>query len=185
MDWFPIFLALRDSSALVVGGGAVALRKTRQLREAGCSISVVAPRCDREFQAWISEHRVSYGAVRFEPEMVVGHRLVIAATDDPELNRLVAQSANRFGVLVNVVDDPALCSFIMPAVVDRSPLVIAVGSGGRASILARPGRAYLEALLPSALGRLANFMGEWRASVRRHVSPPAPPRRPWGHVARG
>jgi uroporphyrin-III C-methyltransferase/precorrin-2 dehydrogenase/sirohydrochlorin ferrochelatase len=185
MDWFPIFLALRDSSALVVGGGAVALRKTRQLLEAGCSVSIVAPHCDREFEAWISEGRVSYRAVRFEPEMVVGHRLVIAATDDPELNRLVAQSANRFGVLVNVVDDPALCSFIMPAVVDRSPLVIAVGTGGRAPILARQVRAYLEALLPSALGRLANFMGEWRASVRRHVSRPAQRRRLWERVAGG
>lgn len=185
MDWFPIFLDLRDSSALVVGGGTVALRKTRQLLEAGCSVSVVAPHCDREFEAWIAEGTVSYRAERFEPEMVIGHRLAIAATDDAELNRLVAASANRFGVPVNVVDDPALCTFIVPAVVDRSPLVIAVGTGGKAPILARQVKAYLEALLPKALGRLANFMGEWRSKVHQHVSRPAQRRRFWERVARG
>ncbi len=185
MDWFPIFLALHDSPALVVGGGAVARRKTRQLLKAGCRVSVVAPRCEREFQSWIQKGRVCWRAVLFEPEMVVGHRLVVAATDDADLNRLVAASAKRFGVLVNVVDDPALCNFIVPAVVDRSPLVIAVGTGGRAPILARQVKAYLEAMLPSALGRLADFMGHWRAKVRRHVSEPEQRRRLWERVARG
>jgi uroporphyrin-III C-methyltransferase/precorrin-2 dehydrogenase/sirohydrochlorin ferrochelatase len=185
MDWFPIFLALGDSPALVVGGGAVALRKTRQLLEAGCRVSVVAPRCEREFQPWIEQRRVGWRALPFAPEMVVGHRLVIAATNDAGLNRLVAASAKHFGVLVNVVDDPALCDFIVPAVVDRSPLVIAVGTGGRAPILARQVRAYLEAMLPSALGRLADFMGHWRAKVRRDVSRPEQRRRLWERVARG
>ncbi len=185
MDWFPIFLALGDSPALVVGGGAVALRKTRQLLEAGCRVSVVAPRCEREFQPWIEQRRVCWRALPFAPEMVVGHRLVIAATNDAGLNRLVAASANRFGVLVNVVDDPALCDFIVPAVVDRSPLVIAVGTGGKAPILARQVRASLEAMLPSALGRLADFMGAWRAKVRRDVARPTERRRLWERVARG
>ena len=185
MDWFPIFLALHDSPALVVGGGAVALRKTRQLLAAGCRVSVVSPRCDPQFEALISQGKVSWRVARFEPEMVVGHRMVIAATDDAGLNRLVAASANRFGVLVNVVDDPALCGFIMPAVVDRSPLVIAIGTGGSAPILARQVKAYLEALLPSAIGRLACFMGAWRARVRRHVSRPEQRRRLWERVARG
>jgi uroporphyrin-III C-methyltransferase/precorrin-2 dehydrogenase/sirohydrochlorin ferrochelatase len=185
MDWFPIFLALRDSPALVVGGGPVALRKTHQLLEAGCRVSVVAPRCDPQFEALISRGRVSWRVASFEPEMIAGHRLVIVATDDPGLNRLVAASANRFGVLVNVVDDPARCGFIMPAVVDRSPLVIAIGTGGSAPILARQVKAYLEALLPSALGRLAGFMGAWRARVRRHVSLPDMRRRLWERVARG
>jgi len=185
MDWFPIFLALHDSPALVVGGGVVALRKTRQLLEAGCRVSVVAPRCDPEFQALLSENRVCWRAARFEPEMVVGHRLVIAATNDAELNRLVAASANRFGALVNVVDDPALCGFIMPAVVDRSPLVIAVGTGGSAPILARQVKAYLEALLPSALGRLADFMGQWRTKVRRGIAVAEQRRRLWERVAHG
>ncbi|MGZ6193852.1 MAG: precorrin-2 dehydrogenase/sirohydrochlorin ferrochelatase family protein, partial [Candidatus Binataceae bacterium] len=172
MDWFPIFLALRDSSALMVGAGAVALRKTRQLLEGGCRVTVVAPRCDSEFEPLISAGKISWRTARFEPEMVIGHRLVIAATNDAELNRLVAASANRFGVLVNVVDDPSLCGFIMPAVVDRSPLVIALSTGGRAPILARQVKSSLEALLPGALGRLADFMGGWRAKVRRQVCRP-------------
>jgi uroporphyrin-III C-methyltransferase / precorrin-2 dehydrogenase / sirohydrochlorin ferrochelatase len=185
MDWFPIFLALDDSPALVVGGGAVALRKTRHLLEAGGRVTVVAPSCDPELLTLAAESRVFWRAVRFEPEMVVGHRLVIAATNDAALNRLVAASANRFGALVNVVDNPALCTFIVPAVVDRSPLVIAVGTGGRAPILARQVKAYLETMLPGALGRLAGFMGEWRAKVRREVSRPGARRRLWERVARG
>jgi uroporphyrin-III C-methyltransferase/precorrin-2 dehydrogenase/sirohydrochlorin ferrochelatase len=185
MDWFPIFLALRDSSALMVGAGAVALRKTRQLLEGGCRVTVVAPRCDSEFEPLISAGKISWRTARFEPEMVIGHRLVIAATNDAELNRLVAASANRFGVLVNVVDDPSLCGFIMPAVVDRSPLVIALSTGGRAPILARQVKASLEALLPGALGRLADFMGGWRAKVRRQVCRPEHRRRLWERVARG
>jgi uroporphyrin-III C-methyltransferase / precorrin-2 dehydrogenase / sirohydrochlorin ferrochelatase len=185
MDWFPIFLALNDSPALVVGGGAVAMRKTRQLLVAGCRVKVVSPACDPQFESLISQGNVSWRVARFEPEMLVGHRLVIAATDDADLNRLVAASANRFGVLVNVVDDPALCGFIMPAVVDRSPLVIAIGTGGSAPILARQVKAYLEALLPNALGRLAGFMGAWRARVRGHVSRPEQRRRLWVRVARG
>ena len=185
MDWFPIFLALGDSAALVVGGGAVALRKTRQLLEAGCRVSVVAPRCEPEFQPWIENSHVRWRAVRFEPEMVVGYRLVFAATDDADLNRSVAASARRFGVLVNVVDDPALCDFIVPAVVDRSPLVIAVGTGGKAPTLARQIRASLEVMLPSALGQLADFMGGWRAKVRRDVARPIERRRLWERVARG
>jgi uroporphyrin-III C-methyltransferase / precorrin-2 dehydrogenase / sirohydrochlorin ferrochelatase len=185
MDWFPIFLALDDSPALVVGGGPIALRKTRQLLEAGCRVSVVAPHCDPQFETLIAQGKVSWRVARFEPEMVVGHRLVIAATGDAELNRLVAASAKRFGVWVNVVDDPALCSFIMPAVVDRSPLVIAIGTGGSAPVLARQVKAHLEALLPSALGRLAGFMGAWRARVRGRVSRLEQRRHLWERVARG
>jgi uroporphyrin-III C-methyltransferase / precorrin-2 dehydrogenase / sirohydrochlorin ferrochelatase len=185
MDWFPIFLALGDVPALVVGGGAVALRKTRQLLEAGCHVSVVASRCDPGFNPLIAARRVSWRVAPFEPEMVAGYRLVIAATDDSELNRLVAASANRFGVLVNVADDPALCGFIMPAVVDRSPLVIAIGTGGRAPILAREIKASLEALIPAALGRLADFMGNWRGKVRRRISRPKDRRCLWERVARG
>jgi len=185
MDWFPIFLALGDAPVLVVGGGAVALRKTRQLLEAGCRVGVVASRCEPEFQPLISAGRVRWHVAGFEPEIVASYRLVIAATDDPELNRLVAASANRFGVLVNVVDDPALCGFIMPAVVDRSPLTIAIGTGGSAPILARELKASLEALMPAALGRLADFMGQWRTKVRGRISRPETRRRLWERVARG
>jgi uroporphyrin-III C-methyltransferase / precorrin-2 dehydrogenase / sirohydrochlorin ferrochelatase len=185
MDWFPIFLALRDSSVLVVGGGAVALRKTHHLLEAAARVTVVAPSCDPELLTLALERKIRWHAARFEPEMVVGHRLVIAATNEADLNRLVATSGNRFGVLVNVVDDPELCDFIVPAVVDRSPLVVAVGTGGRAPVLARQVRAHLEAMLPVALGRLAGFMGDWRLSVRREVSSPGARRRLWEQVVRG
>ena len=185
MDWFPIFLDLRDSSALVVGGGTVALRKTRQLLNAGCKVSVVAPEIDPGFAKLISAGTISHQALRFEPEMVIGHRLVIAATDDRELNRIVARSAQQFGVLVNVVDDPALCGFIMSAIVDRSPIVVAIGTDGAAPILARQTKASVEAMLPQALGDLARFMGEWRAKVHRRVSNSSKRRRLWEAVSGG
>src|SRR5260370_35955157 len=114
MDWFPIFLALNDCPALVVGGGAVAMRKTRQLLVAGCRVSVVSPACDPQFEALISQGKVSWRVARFEPEMVVGHRLVIAATGDPEPKRLVPAPANRFRVLVNLREYPGLRDFILP-----------------------------------------------------------------------
>lgn len=185
MAWFPVFLDLRDSSALVVGGGAVALRKTHQLLQAGCKVDVVAPDINPGFAKLASVGTISYRALCFEPGMIAGHRLVIAATDDRELNRLVARSAEQFGILVNVVDDPALCSFIMPAIVDRSPVVIAVGTGGSAPVLARQVKARLEALLPQGLGELARFMGEWRERVRQRVSKPAERRRLWETVSEG
>jgi len=185
MDWYPIFLDLRDSSALLVGAGAVALRKTRQLLDAGCKVAVVAPDCDRGFVKLISSGAISYRAARFEPAMLAGYRLVIATTDDRELNRQVALSAKQSDVLVNVVDDPALCSFIMPAVVDRSPIVIAIGTGGSAPVLARQVKTNLEASLPQGLGELAKFMGEWRERVHRRISEPAERRRLWETVSAG
>jgi uroporphyrin-III C-methyltransferase/precorrin-2 dehydrogenase/sirohydrochlorin ferrochelatase len=185
MDWYPVFLDLHDSSALVVGGGAVALRKTRQLLDAGCRVEVVAPEVDPGFAKLISTAAIDYRAERFAPSMLAGRRLAIAATNDRELNRQVAQSAKRIDVLVNVVDDPSLCSFIMPAVVDRSPIVIAIGTGGSAPVLARQVKATLEATLPQGLGELAAFMGEWRERVHRELTEAGQRRRLWENVCEG
>src|SRR5260370_35098689 len=99
MDWFPIFLALNDTPVLVVGGGAVAMRKTRQLLVAGCRVSVVSPACDAQFEALISQGKVSWRVARLEPEMDVGHRLGIAATAAAKLNRVVAAAPTPLGVL--------------------------------------------------------------------------------------
>lgn len=185
MDWYPIFLDLHDSSALVVGGGAVALRKTRQLLDAGCRVELTAPEVEPGFAKLISTGDITYRAERFVSSMLAGHRLAIAATNDRELNRQIAESAKRIGVLVNVVDDPSLCSFIMPAVVDRSPIVIAIGTGGSAPVLARQVKSKLEATLPQALGELADFMGEWRERVNHEVAQPDERRRLWESVCEG
>lgn len=181
----PYFLDLRDSSVLIVGGGTVALRKTHQLVKAGAKIDVVAPESDPGFAKLACAGTISYRAARFEPAMVAGHRIVVAATDDPELNRLVARSAKRLGILVNVVDAPALCSFIMPAIVDRSPIVIAIGTGGTAPVLARNIKARLEAAIPASMGDLARFMGDWRAEVHRRRANSAERRRLWEAVSEG
>ncbi|HTY54548.1 MAG TPA: siroheme synthase CysG [Candidatus Binataceae bacterium] len=185
MDWYPIFLDLHDSSALVVGGGAVALRKTNQLLQAGCEVEQVAPEIDPGFAKLISSARFIHRAEKFDAGMIAGHRVVIAATNDREVNQKVALAAKHAGVLVNVVDDPALSSFIMPAVVDRSPIVIAIGSNGSAPVLMRQVKADLEASLPQQLGSLANFMGEWRERVHARITDSVERRRLWESVAAG
>ena len=145
MRHFPVFLDLQDAPVLIVGGGEVAARKIALLREAGAAITVVAPQISP-----LIETRVSQGMDwiprRFESADVRDMRLVIAATDDRELNAAVAAAARAINVPVNVVDDATLSSFIVPAIVDRSPLVVAISSGGAAPMLATRIRARIEAL---------------------------------------
>ncbi|HUY19627.1 MAG TPA: siroheme synthase CysG [Candidatus Binataceae bacterium] len=185
MEWFPAFIRLRGYRCLVVGGGAVALRKTRQLLAAGAAVTVVAPDPTAGF-----DDRVAGGAVeilrrRFEPGLVRGRRLVIAATDDPEVNREVAAAAERHGVLVNVVDAPELCGYIAPAIIDRDGVTVAIGSDGVAPLLARELRARIDAAIPRGVGRLAALIARWRATVRRCLPAAAARRRLWEEVVRG
>lgn len=164
MTWpyFPIFLKLTGERVLVVGGGEVALRKVRLLRQAGAAIEVVA----RELHPEIARLGASHRATVFEPAQLAGVRLVIAATDDAALNLRVAEAANAAFVPVNVVDDPEHSSWITPSIVDRSPLLVAVSTGGAAPVLARRLREQLEALLPAAYGRIAGFLGAMRVKLK-------------------
>jgi uroporphyrin-III C-methyltransferase/precorrin-2 dehydrogenase/sirohydrochlorin ferrochelatase len=144
---FPIFLDLRGAPVLIVGGGEVAARKSSLLHSAGALVTVVAPEV-------------------FDSAGVRGKRLIIAATGDREINTAVAAAARQANVPVNVVDDAALSTFIMPAIVDRSPLVIAISSGGAAPMLATRLRARIEAMLDESWGRLAEFADRWRPRIR-------------------
>jgi len=166
MRYFPAFLDLHAAPVLVVGGGEVAARKLRLLRQAGAAITVVAPRLVAEIAAPAESAGVRWIARRFEPADVIGARVVIGATDDRVVNAAVAQAARAAGIPVNVVDDAALSTFIVPAIVDRSPLVVAISSGGVAPMLATRLRARIEALLDDSWGRLALFAERWRARVR-------------------
>ena len=163
MDYFPVFLRLKGQRVLVVGGGEVALRKIRLLTAAGAAIHVVATEVLPEILALPG---VEHASLRFEPWRVDGCRLVIAATDDPALNRAVAAAADKTNVPVNVVDDPAPSSFITPSIVDRDPVLVAISTGGTAPVLARRLREKFESLLPEGTGRLARFMQVQRERIK-------------------
>jgi uroporphyrin-III C-methyltransferase / precorrin-2 dehydrogenase / sirohydrochlorin ferrochelatase len=172
MEYLPIFLRARDRAVTVVGGGLVATRKVELLLRCEARITVVAPDAHRELReliAMTARRALRHVPERFDPHHLDGAELVIAATNSAETNAAVAEAAKARGVPVNVVDDPSLSTFIVPAIVDRAPVVVAVGTGGASPVLARWLRARIEALLPARLGALARFLGRHRDAVRRIV----------------
>ena len=173
MDYLPIFLNLQQRPVVVVGGGAVALRKVSTLRAAGAQVTVVAPALDLQLAAQAARGEVRHIAAPFIPAHLGDAVAVIAATNDIAVNRAVSRASRERGIPVNVVDDAELSTFIFPAIIDRSPIVVAVSSGGHAPVLARRIRAQIEALLPARLGALARFMGERRRTLQRALAAPA------------
>jgi len=167
MDYLPVCLNLKARRAVVVGGGHVAARKVDTLLRAGARVTVVAPRLMPQLEQRAAAGDLEHLPAEFAPAQLNGAALVIAATDVAEVNIAVSRSAQQRQIPVNVVDQPALSSFIFPAIVDRSPLVVAVSSAGSSPVLARRVRAQIEALLPARLGALARFMRERRELVRR------------------
>ncbi|BAP46103.1 siroheme synthase CysG [Pseudomonas sp. 21LCFQ02] len=166
MEFLPLFHNLRGSWVLVVGGGEIALRKSRLLADAGALLRVVAPHIEPQLSELIERSGGEQRLRGYVPNDLDGCVLVIAATDDEPLNAQVSADARSRGMPVNVVDAPALCSVIFPAIVDRSPLVIAVSSGGDAPVLARLIRAKLEAWIPATYGQLAGLAARFRSQVK-------------------
>ncbi|WP_278957468.1 siroheme synthase CysG [Aquipseudomonas alcaligenes] len=165
MDFLPLFHKLQGRVVLVVGGGEVALRKARLLSDAGGQLRVVAPEVRGELTALAGEGRVHLRG--YDSADLQGVALVIAATDDEPLNARISAEAQALGIPVNVVDAPALCSVIFPAIVDRSPLIVAVTSGGDAPVLARLIRAKIETWIPSTYGQLASLAKKFRERVKQ------------------
>ncbi len=186
MDHLPIFLRVQDRETVVVGGGAVAARKARLLLRCGARVTLVAPALAKPAAALLREvpDRVRHIASSFDPSQLDGAALVIAAADVPRVNESVAAAADARALPVNVVDRLDLSSFILPALVDRSPVIVAIGTQGTAPVLARRVREQVEALLPQRLGALARFAGARRGAVRQRL--PASARRPfWERVFGG
>lgn len=168
MQYFPVYIKLTDKTCLIVGGGAVATRKVRLLAKAGGMIKVVAPKIDRGLEVLASElANIRLCKKTYDESDLEGVILVIAATNDEEINKQVAKDAEVRNILVNVVDRPAFCRFIMPSVIDRSPLIVALASNGKTPVLLRLLRARLEALIPASFGRLAELAGRYRHKVKR------------------
>lgn len=179
MDYLPIFCRLDNKPVLLVGGGEVAERKARLLLDAGAHLTVVAPELDSELAELAANGSIEWLAGEFAPQQLAGKWLVVAATDRREVNALVYQSANQARIFANVVDDPKRSSFIMPSIIDRSPLMVAISSGGKAPVLARLLREKLEAMLPQHLGAVAAFAGSLRDRVKARFATMGERRRFW------
>ncbi|WP_180813293.1 bifunctional precorrin-2 dehydrogenase/sirohydrochlorin ferrochelatase, partial [Klebsiella pneumoniae] len=151
----PLFAELKQRPVLVIGGGEIAERKIKFLLRAQAQVQVVAETLSPALADLAARQALSWRATEFSDSLVDDVFLVIAATEDDALNQRVFAAANARYRLVNVVDNQALCSFVFPSIVDRSPLLVAISSSGKAPVLSRILREKIEALLPTNLGRLA------------------------------
>ncbi|XVE19535.1 siroheme synthase CysG [Moraxella sp. ZY200743] len=172
MNTLPLFFNLTHQSVLIIGGGDVAKRKADLLHKAGASLVVLAKHFDESFLAFLKMHQ--HTIIHKSYESADLHTLprpavIICATDDDRLNHTVYHDAKSLGIAINVVDCPALCDFIFPAIVDRSPIVVGVSSNGKAPVLARLIRAKIESQLPSNIGKLAKLAGEFRQIVKEKL----------------
>ena len=170
MRYFPLFLDLAGKPVLLVGGGDVAARKFALLGEAGAAVTVVAPALGTVLTAALERGAIKQVAREFQAGDIDGQWLIVAATDDRAVNAAVAAAANAARIPCNVVDDRELSSFIMPAIIDRSPVQIAVSTGGTSPVLARLIRERLETLLDGSLGTLAAFADRWRERIKAKFS---------------
>ncbi len=185
MQAFPLFMSLQGRRALVVGGTEAAARKVELLVSTGAQITLIADAVVGEIAQLIDEGRISWAGRAFDDEDLVGVSLVVVASEDEALQARVSLAAQQRCVPVNVVDRPKLSSFIMPAIVDRAPITIAISTGGTAPALARRIRADIERTMPAAIGRLARFAEVFRAQVRRTLDRAPVRRRFWDRVFEG
>lgn len=170
MRHLPAFLDIAGRPCLVIGGGEVAARKIALLERAGGRVHVTSPELVPSLSRGVAAGRIRHLSDTFIPEQMDGHAVVIAATDDRALNARVSWEARQRGIPVNVVDDPTLCSFQVPAIVDRAPVLIAVSTGGTSPVLARWIRRRIESFLPAAIGNLASLAARWRPTVKTRFS---------------
>lgn len=185
MDYFPVFLDLKNRRCLLVGGGDVATRKGRLLAKAGAVLRVVAPEVSSELRELINATGGEVLLREYQKDDLQNCVLAIAATDIESLNETISADAQALHLPVNVVDSPALCTYITPAIIDRSPLVIAVSSGGEAPVLARLMRARLETLIPASYGRLAQIASQWRDRIKARFADGDSRRKFWEKILQG
>ena len=179
MDIFPISLKLQQQPCLIVGGGRIAYRKAVLLAKAGAQLTVCSPEIEDDLLTLVNQTQGQYlnsiyheSVYRENAIALRQFRLVIAATNDKAVNQAVFEACEAENVLVNSVDDPPHCRFMVPAIIDRSPLVISVASNGTSPVLSRQIRTQLESSIPHGMGKLAEFSGQWRAAVKAKIVNP-------------
>ncbi|QEY14529.1 uroporphyrinogen-III C-methyltransferase [Cellvibrio sp. KY-GH-1] len=185
MDYFPVFLDLKKRRCLLVGGGEVATRKGRMLAKAGAILRIVAPEISAELRELANTSGGELLQREYQTSDLQDCVLAIAATDIESLNEKISADAQALQLPVNVVDTPVLCTYITPAIIDRSPLVIAVSSGGEAPVLARLVRAKLETLIPTGYGKLAQIASQWRERIKARFSDGDSRRKFWEKILQG
>ncbi len=185
MDFFPIFMDLEGRDCLVVGGGSVAARKTRLLVRASARVKVVSPLLCDTLQKQLDAGEIAYSRRNFEDVDIAGKVLVIACTDQQAVNQRVSGLAKQQNIPVNVADQPELCGFIVPSIIDRSPVQVAVSTGGHSPVLARLLRARLESYVPAAYGRLAKLVESFRDQVKERFSRVEQRRQFWENALQG
>lgn len=185
MEYYPIFLALKNQRCLIVGGGRIAYRKAVLLNKAHAQIHIIALAIDADLRALAESSGGVCELREFKEADLNNCRIVIAATDDSDLNREISKLAQQKELPVNVVDCPELCTFITPAIVEREPLTIAISSGGAAPVLVRNLKSKIETLVPAAYGRLARLAGSFRDKVKAVVHTEDDRRRFWEKIFTG
>jgi len=185
MDFLPIFIDIKGKLCLVVGGGEVAARKASLLLKAGGHVRVVSPDLCPSLKSELDRGLIEQEAREYAVDDLNDCHLVIASTDNPAINRQIYEQASRLRIPVNVVDQPELCTFIVPSIIDRSPVVAAVSTGGASPILARLIRTRLETLIPAGYGHLAALALRFRDSVKERFDKPSDRRRFWEKVLEG
>ncbi|MBW3624584.1 MAG: bifunctional precorrin-2 dehydrogenase/sirohydrochlorin ferrochelatase [Armatimonadetes bacterium] len=190
MEYYPIYLDLKNRPCLVVGGGTIALRKAEGLLVCGAKVHVISPWITPELREMENlnavaafrkkmepgfnpetdpHHPVTFEERKYRPGDTQGYTLVIAATDDRPVNAQIYEEARELGIPVNVVDDPPLCGFILPSIIRRGPVTIAFSTSGRSPALARRLREYLERAIGPEYGELADLLGELRPLMKQHI----------------
>ena len=164
--YYPIFLDLKGRSAVVIGGGEVAWRKVEGLLEAGATVTIISPQLHPELETLKQQGSIQHDQRKYQPGDLTGFLLAFVATNDSELNRIVAEEGKRSGVLVNAVDDPINCDFVMPAIVRRGNLTLAVSTGGGSPAAARRVREDLETFLTEDYALMLDLATEVRRELR-------------------
>ncbi|BDZ72701.1 siroheme synthase [Methylophaga marina] len=185
MDYLPIFLDLKKQTCMVVGGGSVATRKTKLLLKAQAKVTIVSPELTDALNALVQQGEVSWTRSLFTPAHISDQRLVIAATDDEKVNQSVHEVAQKKNILTNLTDNPDDSDFIFASVLDRSPIIVAVSSGGESPVLARNLRARLETLIPPGYSKLGELMGKYRYAVKQKFGELRQRRQFWDNVLSG
>ena len=185
LEFLPISLDVKGKPCLVVGGGGTAQRKVSSLLRAAAQVTVVSPELTETLARRAEAGEILHRPRRFEPADMEGATLVIAATDDRVVNRRIAELAGERGIPVNVVDDPEACTFLLPSIIDRDPVVVAVSTGKASPVLARLLRTRLESMIPAGYGRLGELCGRYRDRVKARFSDERDRRRFWDRVLQG
>jgi uroporphyrin-III C-methyltransferase/precorrin-2 dehydrogenase/sirohydrochlorin ferrochelatase len=185
MQALPIFINITNRRCVVIGGGDIAARKVTMLLKANAAVLLYSPELCHELSDLINAEKITHISANFEPNQLEGACLVIAATDDVAVNTAVSVAAKALNIPVNVVDSPALCTFTMASIVERSPIVIAISSEGNAPVLARYIRTKIETMLPASYGRIAEIAGEFRDKVKAKFTTTQQRRIFWEGVLQG